>query len=494
VTTLSSLAQRPSPDHGDAAAQWPGKRAASSPARLHLAILAGAIVLGGALRFLQLGASELTPDEAASWAAAAAPNLTDVIARQARFNPGKLAEYELLLHGWIRVAGSSVLAMRTLSALLGIVAIVLVYWTAREILALSEPGTPTAGAADSTDYTAALTALIAAASLIMIRYTREARMYPVLITALLTQTALLLRARRRGGLANYAGVSIFTIVAIAANFSAIFLFAAQASWLLLTRRGRGDDWGLKGLAALAAAGMVLMPLFGAAVHSSVNALDEGALTWISAPPWWAPVSFFNRGAGTLPFPLLLVLAIWGVFVQWPQLRDALVFALWWMFVPVLMLFALSLTVTPLMVERYALSCFVPFFLLAALGISSILAHRMRAGAIALTVLLCLAHTGAFLLKPPSRQWTHAIGRIRSYTPAAAISVAPPHGANVLRYYLPAHSGYAVSEFTPAKCAVSQMLLLWDHALEQPDGKEVSDCRATFGRVLFSEKDVTVRTR
>ncbi len=491
MTTLSSSAQRPLPDRAGGAAQRLSKRAGTAAARLNLALLAIAIVLGGALRFFQLGACELTPDEAASWAAAAAPNPAEVIARQARFNPGKLAEYELLLHGWIRVAGSSVLAMRTPSALLGIVAIVLVYWTTREVLALSQPGGRTA---DSTDYTAALTALIAAVSLIMIRYTREARMYPVLITALLAQTALLLRARRRGGLANYAGVSIFTVVAIAANFSAIFLFAAQASWLLLSRRGRSNDRGLKGLAALAAAGIVLMPLFGTAVHSSVNALDEGALMWISTPRWWAPVSFFNRGAGTLPFPLLLVLAIWGVFVQWPRLRDALVLALWWMFVPVLILFALSLTVTPLMVERYALSCFVPFFLLAALGISSILARRIRAGAVALIVILSLAHTGAFLLKPPSRQWTHALERIRGYAPAAAIIVAPPHGANVLRYYLPARGRYAVAEFTPAGCAKSQILLLWDHALEQPDGKEVSDCRATFRRVLFSEKDVTVRTR
>jgi mannosyltransferase len=472
-------------------AEGVSKRALWVRARLNTALLATAIVLGGALRFFHLGASELTPDEAASWGAAAAPNVAEVIRRQAQFNPGKLAAYELLLHGWMRMAGDSLLAMRTLSALLGIAAIVLVYWTAREVLAL---GQRDARSLHSTDDTAAITALIAAVSLIMIRYTREARMYPVLITAVLAQTALLLRARRRGGFANYAGVSVLTVIAIAANFSAIFLFAAQALWLLLSRRGRGEDWGLKCLAALAAAGIVLMPMFGAAVHSSVHALDEGALTWISPPAWWAPVSFFNRGTGTLPFPLLLILAAWGAFVQWPQLHDAIVFALFWIFVPVLILFALSLTVTPLMVERYALSCFVPFFFLAALGISSILSRRIRTGAITLIVALSIAHTGAFLLKPPSLQWTHAIDRMRSYAPAARIAVAPPHGANVLRYYLSAHPPFVVSEFTPKVCANSKILFLWDHALEQPDGKEIGACLATFPRILFEEKDVTVRTR
>ncbi len=468
------------------------KRPAPARSRAAIALLAAAIVLGGALRFFRLGASELTPDESASWAAAAAATVAQVIQRQARFNPGKLAAYELLLHGWIRAIGSSVPAMRSLSALLGIAAIVLVYWTARELLALAEPGDQSA---ESIDYAAALAALIAAVSLIMVRYTREARMYPLLMAAVLAQTALLLRARRRGGWPNYAGVAVFTAIAIAANFSAIFLFAAQAGWLLLARRGRGDDWGLKPLIALAAGGLVLLPFFRVAMYGSVNALDEGALSWISPPKWWAAVSFFNRGTGTLPFPVLLALAAWGVAVQWPRLRDALVFALFWMLGPVLILFAISLTVTPLMVERYALSCFVPFFILAALGIGNILSPRARTGAIVLVAALSAAHAGAFVIKPPSLQWTHALEHIRSrYKAPVKITVAPPHGANVLRYYLGADSGYAVSGFTPDACARSQILLLWDHALEQPGGKQVSVCRAAFSRAVFGEKDVTVLAR
>ena len=68
-------------------------------------LLAVAVVLGALLRFFRLGASELSPDEAASWAAAAAPTVAGVIRQQAVFNPGKLAAYELILHGWIAVFG-----------------------------------------------------------------------------------------------------------------------------------------------------------------------------------------------------------------------------------------------------------------------------------------------------------------------------------------------------------------------------------------------------
>ncbi len=110
--------------------------------RLTLILLAVAVLLGGLLRFYHLGASELSPDEAASWAAAAAPSVSDVIRQQARFNPGKLAVYELMLHGWIAMFGDGLTAIRALSALLGIGAIVLVFWVARELLMLGRAREP----------------------------------------------------------------------------------------------------------------------------------------------------------------------------------------------------------------------------------------------------------------------------------------------------------------------------------------------------------------
>ena len=455
-----------------------------------LALLAAAVILGGLLRFYYLGASDLAPDEAASWAAAAAPGVAEVVRRQAALNPGKLAAYELLLHGWIALAGSGVMAMRTLSALLGIGAIVLIYWVAREVLALDEE---TEQSIDSSQYIAAVTALIAAVSLTMVRYTREARMYPLLMVAALAQTALLLRSHRRGGLANYMGVSLFTALSIAANFSAIFLVAAQGLWLLLSREGRRYGWGWKPLAALAAGAIVLLPFFGVAIENSAAALHQGDLNWISPPVWWSPLSFFNRGTGTLPFPVLLILAVWGIAAQWRRLRDAIVFALFWMYGPVLLLFVMSLVVTPLLVERYALSSFVPFFILAALGIRNIPSAPIRVAALSLVVALSTMHTAAFLTKPPSRQWTHAVALIEKY-PAAKIVVAPPHGANLLRYYLPPEGRYVASEFTPDACAGSEILLLWDHALEEPGGNQVQKCRAMFKHVLFNEKDVSLLTR
>jgi mannosyltransferase len=453
--------------------------------------MAAAIALGAVMRLYHLGSGDLSPDEAASWAAAAAPTAADVIRRQAAFNPGKLAAYELLLHGWIQLTGDGVLAMRLLSAMLGIGAIVLVFWAAREVLSLDEhPGLSRV----SIHHIAAMSALIAAVSLTTFRFAREARMYPLLMVAALAETGFLLRAHRRGGWANYAATALFAALSVAANFSAIFLISSQGLWLLLARGGRRKGIAWKPLAALAAGGIVLAPaLFGGAIANSVNALNEGALNWISPAPWWRVFSFFNRAAGTFPFPVLAALALWGAISQWRPLRDAIIFALFWMYGPVLLLFAVSITVTPLLVERYALSSFVPFIILAALGISACPGRAVRAAALTLAVAVSIGHGADFLHRPPSHQWTHAIARIRAHSREATIVVAPPHGANLMRYYLRG-GRYSANEFTPESCAKSNVLVLWDHALEADPKRQVEACKAGFPHNIFSENDVTVLTR
>ncbi len=462
--------------------------------RSTLILLTVAIVLGGLLRFYHLGASELSPDEAASWAAAAAPSVSDVIRQQARFNPGKLAVYELVLHGWIARFGDGLTAIRALSALLGIGAIVLVFWVARELLMLGrtrEPSTP------AIDQAAAFSAMLFAVTLTMIRFARESRMYPLLMAAILAQTGFLLRSRRRGGFANYAPISLFTAVSIATNFTAVFVIAAQGLWLLSSRQGRRDGIAWKPLAALAAGVIALAPLLAGAALSSVGAMDRGALNWISPPSPEDVFSFFNLGTGTLPFPVLLVLALWGIVSQWHRLRDATIFALFWMYGPVLLLYATSLAVTPLLVERYALSSFVPFLILAAVGVTACPTTRVRNAALALAVVLSIGHTADFLRKPASLQWVHAMERIRAYSPAATIAVVPAYATNVLHYYLPRDARYVVSDpsgLTDASCAGSGILLLWDHALDGPLGKKAEACKATFAHLLFSEKDVAVLTR
>jgi len=84
-------------------------------------LLIAALIVGLHLRFFRLTRWDLSGDEGASWAAASAPSLHEVVETEQRLDPGKLAIYDIILHEWIGIFGDSVFAMRILSVGIGIV-------------------------------------------------------------------------------------------------------------------------------------------------------------------------------------------------------------------------------------------------------------------------------------------------------------------------------------------------------------------------------------
>ena len=57
-------------------------------------------------------------------------------------------------------------------------------------------------------------------------------MYSMMQAWILAQVIFLLRARRLGGLANYAGLTIFSAIAVATNFTAALVIVAEVLWLI----------------------------------------------------------------------------------------------------------------------------------------------------------------------------------------------------------------------------------------------------------------------
>jgi mannosyltransferase len=399
-----------------------------------------ALAAGGALRFYNLGALELSPDEVTSWAAASAPTVSEVIARHRTLNPGELAIHDLTLHGWIALFGTSPAAMRALSAAFGVVSILLVYLVVCELFAPGSKG-ESALTDDDIRTIAGLTALVFAVNLVTIKYSREARMYPLLLSAILAQVALFLRALRAGGLANYAAVVLLTAIAIGSNYSALALPATEGLWLLnvFARAGWPTDnanarrgWAL--VAAIAAAGLILVPkLFSLPAVSAGNAGG-----WRKPPAWYAPFALFNKATGSFAFPILAALAIWGVVRGWRDARDAAGFALLWMWAPPLMMMVASYTIAPVFVERYALSCFVPFFILVALGIFELPGDLVRIGALVVAVAFSVGHIVSYDRKPHDAQYREAIAAASSaLKPGEVMTIVPGYAIDVIRYYLPA---------------------------------------------------------
>ena len=388
----------------------------------------------------------MSADEGPSWAAASAPTVAEVIARQSGLNRGKLPIHDLMLHGWIALFGSSLPAMRSMSALLGVLSILLVYLVTRELFAI-EPAAGSPLSNEDSSIVAALAALIFAVNLVTIKYSREARMYPLMLAAILAQSGMFLRALRVGGLANYLAVAILTALAIGTNFSALLIPATEGVWLLyvIARALRRPDdiaakraWALA--IALACGGLILAPKLLYSLHPASAPNAAGVIIgWAKPPPLYAPIAMFNKAAGTFAFPVLAALAGWGAINGWRRgAHDAISVALLWMWLPPLTMVAASYAIAPVFVERYALSSFVPFFILTAVGIYELPGEAARIGALALAVAISLGHIVSYDRKQHDTQYREAVAAADvALKPGEVVTVVPQYAIDVLRYYLPA---------------------------------------------------------
>jgi 4-amino-4-deoxy-L-arabinose transferase-like glycosyltransferase len=401
-----------------------------------------ALLAGAYLRFHHLGALQMSADEGATWAAADASSIHEVVAIQQSHNPGKLPLHDLILHGWITVFGDGLFALRALSALFGLATIVLIIPLTREIFRIRSEGDDPPLQHWDVDMIAALSALICAVSLIMIKYDREARMYGLVVALALAHLWFFLRALRRQSLLDYVALALLTSALIAVNPVTLAMLAVEGIWLLVILVSSRIDCRNRVVTVLTSgavilAGLaVLLPALYAPLTAGRAAFAAGKFDWLIEPQWWEPVAFFNKATGSVGFPLLVALAAWGVWKAWQQARGALAFVLLIMWAPPLLLVAGSLLWRPMFVERYAIYSFPAFFILVAIGICQFDSTvACAAGAVAVVV-VSLGHIHSYSMKTHEVDWSEAAQTAQtSLPPEKTIAVAPPYAVEVVRYYV-----------------------------------------------------------
>ncbi len=378
------------------------------------AVLLLAVAVGTILRFLRLGARELSIDESLSWAESSAPSVTAVLRVQHQLDSGKFPIYELAQYEWMRAFGESEAAMRSLPALIGSLSIVLAFILAVEVLLVVTPTKSDERDKRGIYMVSALCALIFAVGLPSVEIARQARMYSMMQAWILAQVIFLLRARRLGGRANYAGLTIFSAIAVATNFTAVLVMAAEAMWLiylLIADADASSDASVRSAApwlmglALVAAIVLLLPFF-AGLRYGVEGVKRGDYDWIKPPGPWEPLATFESGLGSWPFPLFALLAIAGGIRLWRSHRAEAVLLILWIGLPPMVLFAGSYLVTPMLVTRYLISSFVPLFILTAIGIESLPSRKYRAAAIIAIVSLSILRVSSDL-RPGDNRWRDA---------------------------------------------------------------------------------------
>jgi len=394
-------------------------------------------------RFSNLGGeSEMSSDEGADWAAAAAPTLSEVQRLGIAYNPGKLALYDMTLHLWIRVFGDKLGAMRALSATLGVLDVLLLFVVVREMFGASsgaQNGEPSINPAAI----ALLAALVMALSVTMVKYSREIRMYPLLLALILLQVWWFFRLRRQEQIEDYVCLALLTALALAANFTAALVVVAEGVWLLPSLLGLPLRFPLtsrwRAWLTVATLGVGCAVFAFPLLYQSARLADlvrHGEYVFIQPITTQGAIETLWDAGGKFAFPVIAALAAYGSLRGWRRAPEAVAFLVSWFCVPILLAVLISWVVTPFFVERYVLSSFLPLFVLAGLGVWE-LRRLSQIGALTLLVALQVCDFHYYNRSESDYQWG-VQWREAAATAAAThstVGVEPPIAHHVVEYYL-----------------------------------------------------------
>jgi uncharacterized membrane protein len=462
---------------------------------LALLTLAVSVLVGGFLRFSNIGSREMSADEGASWAAASPSTMREVLLLQPKLNPGKFALHEVMLHGWIRLFGDGLNAMRILSGLTGALGIVAVFFVTRELLRM--PGmlrrdakATREGSETLSDMVpAAFAALLFAVNLVFIKYAQEARMYSVALLCALIQVGCFLRCFYRPRPVVFLLTALFTALAVASTFTMSLILAPEFLWLLYIGRSHQEAiWPRQVFAGLALIASLPL-LFGPAIiylHERAHSPALLAYAWASRPPLWAPLSLFNKATGSIAFPVVLALALWGATRGWRDEREMVMFLLLWMLVPPVLVLTASYLIRPAFVERYLLASFIPFFLLIVCGIRNLTCLAAQTAVVALVAFLAIGHDYSYWRRPHDVQWREAV-QAATTVAGRTIAVAPPYAADVVRYYLHDFSSDRLVEVGDMQSAT--VAIIADSGVSKTEAAHLD---TVFPRLLMRLRGVIVR--
>ena len=461
-------------------------------------VLALAVILGGFYRFHRLARWDMNGDEGSAWAAVVKPTVRQVARTFWRSeNGGKLPLFDLVLHGWVRIFGDSLFAMRAMSAALGTLAIVLLFVAVRE--ACCALGGEAAAEAGETG--GAFAALFYALNLTMVVSDRTAREFPLLTVAELAQIIFFVRAQGRGtwraAWMDYLGIAIFTAIMVPINYTASFLLLAEALWLgclLLARLAGSARAGevaifAPGIAVMAGIAL-LVPFLQGVIASSHQAVATGAVGWIRLQPASWPYTVFRDVVGKPRlFELLEALIVFGIFWQWRSARLAWGFLAAWMLGPVLAVYLVTYLIQPMEFPRYVLIAFLGMFALAGFGAGSARSTAVRIVLAVMIVHLSVPMLHNWLKVLRDGAWREATVTADQIAAGGQIAVCPPGNVNVVRFYLPPERRVAAVTMKD-ECSQAPVLILSGRGVA-PD-KRIANAEACYPRVIAKLNLVEVR--
>lgn len=399
-----------------------------TPVRLVLALTTLAI----ALRLLDLGSRPLWLDEAYSGLFS---NLSwdRLWTEVPRYEPHPPFYYSLLKL-WRGIAGDGNIALRSLSLLLSVATIPLVFAASRELERQQPSGRLL--------LSGGIAAFLAAASPMLVLLGQEARPYPLLIFAYSLATLGLLRLigefRSSGGgdwrswLMLAAGTELgLWAHALGLVYAGCLALALAPFWLA---RPMPRQRLLRGLGAIALVALLYLPC----LTMMLSRVGDWGTGWLS----WSPMMLLQLiGLYTIPIEVLTIgsafAALATILLAKRAIQSAVTARGWtadrallllWLGPPLIAALVSQLGV-PIFLPRTLAATLIPFYLLLGAALARALSSRERTILAAALVVTLIPSAVQIALRPPTESWDEVADFLnRNVKPGDAVWVYPNDSA------------------------------------------------------------------
>jgi len=387
-----------------------------------IAILAAAL----ALRLADLGGESLWLDEGVAIRMASLPLHDTVAATAADVHPPL---YRSLLHVWISGFGHSEAAARLLSALVGVLSVLLVARVGRRIVG------PFGGLT---------AAALLAVSPIAIRYSQDATSYALYVCVGLLSWLFLLRWLERRRLVDGLAYALSTAALLYVHNTGWFTWAAE--WLVFaTALARAPanraELVLRWIFLQGAVLTLYAPWLPILTHQLGSV---GADFWIPRPtPRTLAGTALDFAGSPWMLGLLGIAALAGALLKrteeepaqpWPAGRAVL---LLWLIVPVAGPYVASYVFVPIFLTRVTLVALPAACLLAARGVSAVRSPLARAVAVAVLLLVMAQPLVSYYREPNKERWREAVADLEAWSSPGDLVIVNSGFCkeNVVDYYL-----------------------------------------------------------
>jgi mannosyltransferase len=338
-------------------------------------LLSVILVIAVFLRWYNLGTESIVLDEAASIKESA----MTIQGMAAHSNQPPL--YFLLLRGWMAVFGTTEVALRSLSAVFGVLAVGVVFMVGKLLI------NRRVGLA---------AAFLVAIAYFPIKYAQTARGYSLLLLLSVLSYWCFIGILKRNSTRWYIGYLLTTLLMAYTHFYGLFIIASQfIFFLIFFKRYPAQRWKFLGSVAIIIIGLIPFVLL---LKNNISSI-AGQGFWIPEP---GPKELINTlliftGSGpgiSVLFFIFVLLVIWSLFSvvktgkkqsnwrvknnadrrKWKIQFDSpevVVLLVLWFVIPILVPFIESRLMTPIYQDKYAIGTLPALCLLVATGLSKL---------------------------------------------------------------------------------------------------------------------------